>query len=136
MFYCDSLTVRCNLLELKIRSVQKDSLNALKNFQIKLDDDQFVILKDVVYFNTIKSFEKIIKDSGEKNFYIYANVDSKKITATETLVKIDYILEEAKNDGFLPRTSLSLYPCGFPWSPAPVVTPWFVPWVSEDVLPV
>lgn len=88
-----------DLLELKIRSVQKDSLDVLKNFQIKLDDNQFVALKDVVHFNVIKSFEKIIKDSGEKNFYIYANVDSKKITATETLEQIDSILEEVKKDG-------------------------------------
>jgi multidrug efflux pump subunit AcrB len=88
-----------DLLELKIRSVQKDSLAVLKNFQIKLNDKQFVALKDVVNFNIIKSFEKIIKDSGEKNFYIYANVDSKKITATETLEKIDNILKVAKKDG-------------------------------------
>jgi len=87
-----------DLLELKIRSVQKDSLNVLKNFQIKIDDDQFVSLKDVVRFNVTKSFEKIIKDSAVKNFYIYANVDSKKITATETLEKIDFILEAAKKD--------------------------------------
>ncbi len=92
-----------DLLELKIRSVQKDSLAVLKNFQIKLDDGNnnsiFVMLKDVADFNVIKSFEKIIKDSGEKNFYVYANVDSKKITATETLTKIDDILNKAKNDG-------------------------------------
>ena len=88
-----------DLLELKIRSTQKDSLPALKNFQIKLDNEQFVTLKDVVYFRIIRSFEKVIKDSGEKNFYIYANVDSKKITATETLTQIDPILEEAKKEG-------------------------------------
>ena len=88
-----------NLLELKIRSTQKDSLNALKNFQIKLDNNNFVSLKDIVKFNIIKSFEKIIKDSGEKNFYVYANVNSKKTTATETLLKIDTILEEARNNG-------------------------------------
>lgn len=88
-----------DLLELKIRSEQKDSLDVLKNFQIKLDDSQFVALKDVVHFNVIKSFEKIIKDSGEKNFYVYANVDSKKITATETLKQIDSILNGAKEDG-------------------------------------
>ncbi len=87
-----------SLLELKIRSVQKDSLNILKSFQIKLDDNQFVALKDVVHFNVIKSFESIIKDSAEKNFYIYADVDSDKITATEALVKIDSILDAAKND--------------------------------------
>jgi len=88
-----------NLLELKIRSVHKDSLDTLKNFQIKLDNNQYVTLNKVVNFNTIKSFEKIIKDNGEKNFYIYANVDSTKITATETLEQIDYILEKAKKEG-------------------------------------
>ncbi len=88
-----------DLLELKIKSAQKDSLNSLKNFQIKLDNNAFVILQDVVHFNIINSFEKIIKDSGEKNFYVYANVDSKKITATETLSQIHTILEEAKSNG-------------------------------------
>jgi len=87
------------LLELKIRSIQKNSLDTLKKFQIKLNDKTFVRLKDVVNFNTVKSFEKIIKDSGEANFYVYANVDSKKITATDTLSKIDKILELAKKDG-------------------------------------
>jgi multidrug efflux pump subunit AcrB len=87
------------LLELKIRSIQKDSLEALKNFQIKIDNNIFVKLKDIVHFNTIQSFEKIIKDAGEANFYVYANVDSKKITATETLSKIDTILQAARKDG-------------------------------------
>jgi len=88
-----------DLLELKIRSVQKDSLDELKNFQIKLDEDQFVALKDVVHFNIIKSYEKIIKDAAEKNVYVYANVDSKKITATETLSQIDPLLKEAEENG-------------------------------------
>jgi len=87
------------LLELKIRSTQKDSLDAFKNFQIKLDDNTFIPLKDIVEFHTIKSFEKIIKDAGEANFYVYANVDSKKITATETLNQINHILQTAKDDG-------------------------------------
>lgn len=88
-----------DLLELKIRSVQKDSLEELKNFKIKLDNNQFVTLKDVVHFNIIQSFEKIIKDTGEANFYVYANVDSKKITATETLEQLNSLLEQAKASG-------------------------------------
>ena len=88
-----------DLLELKIRSANKDSLDLLKKFQIKLDDNNFVTLQDVVHLNIIKSFEKIIKDSGEKNFYVYANVDSKKITATETLLQINTVLEAAKKEG-------------------------------------
>ena len=88
-----------NLLELKIRSAEKNSLSALKNFQVKLHNDTFVALKDIVEFKTIRSFEKIIKDAGETNFYIYANVNSKIITATEVLEKLDPILESAKADG-------------------------------------
>jgi len=90
---------KTDLLELKIQSIDKDSLVSLKNFQIKLEDGTFVKLKEVVHFNMIKSFEKIIKDNGEKNFYVYANVDSKKITATETLTQINTILEKAKKEG-------------------------------------
>jgi multidrug efflux pump subunit AcrB len=88
-----------NLLELKIRSEEKDSLNALKHFQIKLKNGTFVSLKNIVDFNTIRSFEKIIKDSGEKNFYIYANVNSKILTATEALEILDPVLEAAKKEG-------------------------------------
>ncbi|MBT8344125.1 MAG: efflux RND transporter permease subunit, partial [Sulfurovum sp.] len=62
-FAFDSL----DLLELKVRSVQKDSLEKLKEFQIKMEDENFVMLKDVVTFNVIKSFEKIIKDTAQKN---------------------------------------------------------------------
>ena len=88
-----------DLLELKIKSTHKDSLNELKNFQIKLDSNHFISLKEVVHFNIIKSFEKIIKDTAEKNFYVYANVNSKEITATETLTKITSLLNKAKKDG-------------------------------------
>jgi len=88
-----------DLLELKIRSTQKDSLSALKHFQVKLDNGSFVALKEIVDFHTIRSFEKIIKDNGETNFYIYANVNSAKITATEALEKIDPILAAAKAEG-------------------------------------
>ncbi len=90
---------KTNLLELKIRSEEKDSLSALKNFQVKLSDGSFVALKDVVEFETIHSFEKIIKDAGETNFYIYANVNSKIVTATEVLEKVDPILNSARKEG-------------------------------------
>lgn len=88
-----------NLLELKIRSEEKDSLRALKNFQVKLNNGTFVSLQDIVEFDTIRSFEKIIKDAGETNFYIYANVNSKIVTATEVLDKVDSIIESAKKEG-------------------------------------
>jgi len=88
-----------NLLELKIRSEQQDALEALKHFQIPLTDGTFVSLKEVVDFKKIRSFEKIIKDAGVKNFYIYANVNSKRITATEVLEKLAPLLDEARKSG-------------------------------------
>ncbi len=88
-----------SLLELKIRSIQKNALDSFKNLQIKVEDNQFVMLKEIVLFETIKSFEKIIKDDAEKNFYVYANVDSKKITATQTLATLKDLLQEVKNAG-------------------------------------
>ena len=87
-----------DLLELKIRSTQKDSLQALKAFQIPLKNGRSVALKEVADLHIIRSFEKIIKDNGLTNFYIYANVNSKVLTATEALRAIDPLLKKAKQD--------------------------------------
>jgi multidrug efflux pump subunit AcrB len=88
-----------NLLELKIRTSQQNVLDALKHFQIPLANGSFVSLNEVVDFQTIRSFEKIIKDAGVKNFYIYANVNSKQITATEVLEQLNPLLEEIRKSG-------------------------------------
>jgi len=88
-----------NLLELKVHSEQKDSLDALRHYPIMLKDGTFVALEDVATFHIQRSFERVIKDGGVKNFYIYANVDSKKITATEVLERLDPLLKEAEKEG-------------------------------------
>jgi multidrug efflux pump subunit AcrB len=88
-----------NLLEMRIRSDNKDSMEDFKNFELDLGENGRVKLKDVVEFKTIKSFERIIKDFGEKNFYIYANVNSKVLTANEAVEKIKPILNKIENDG-------------------------------------
>ncbi|OQX49782.1 MAG: hypothetical protein B5M46_03640 [Epsilonproteobacteria bacterium 4484_20] len=88
-----------DLLELKVRSSQKDSLEALKRFQIRLDNGSSVSLEDVADFHITRSFEKVIKDNGLTNFYIYANVNSKILTATEAINAIDPILKKAQEEG-------------------------------------
>jgi multidrug efflux pump subunit AcrB len=88
-----------NLLEMRIRSDNKDSMEDFKNFELDLGENGRVKLKDVVEFKTIKSFERIIKDFGEKNFYIYANVNSKVLTANEAVEKIKPILNKIESDG-------------------------------------
>lgn len=88
-----------DLLEMRLRSDNKDSIEALKNFELDLGTHGRVLLKEVVEFQTLKSFEKIIKDFGEKNFYIYANVNEKIITSNEAIKKIQPLLDQIKDDG-------------------------------------
>ena len=87
------------MIDIKIRSKNKDEIENLKNTQIPLGDGRMVYLRDVCNFNINKSLEQIVKDDGEQNFYIYANVDPKVITASEVLEKLNPILAEIKKSG-------------------------------------
>jgi len=87
-----------NLLEMRIRSDNKNSVEDFKNFELDLGENGRVKLKEVVEFKIVKSFEKIIKDFGEKNFYIYANVNSKILTANEAITKIRPLLDKIEKD--------------------------------------
>jgi multidrug efflux pump subunit AcrB len=88
-----------DLLEIKVHSRQKDLMEALRRFQIPLSDGRFIALQEIAEFEQIRSFEKIIKDAGVKNFYIYANVNTKKITATEVLEHLSPLLDEIRQNG-------------------------------------
>jgi len=87
------------MLDIKIESFNKDVYSNFKNLEIPLKDGTFVSLEDVSTFETIQSVEKLTKDSGQTNFYIYANVDSKIITSTEVLEKIDPFLKQMQKQG-------------------------------------
>ncbi|MGM0623477.1 MAG: efflux RND transporter permease subunit, partial [Campylobacterota bacterium] len=87
------------MLEIKIESVQKDDFARLQNVKIPLSDAKSVALKDVVEFQTVQTFEEISKDMGDINFYVYANVDTKFITATEVLDALEPILQEVQQEG-------------------------------------
>jgi len=87
------------ILEIKIERMDKNDFDALQNFQLILDDKRVVSLKEVVIFNHVKSFEKLTKDNGEKNFYLFANIDPNIITAEEVLMIIDNDLDIIKKNG-------------------------------------
>jgi len=87
------------LIDIEVRSSRKDSLEALKSTRISLPDGSAVMLSDVVDFQTKKSFERLIKDNGKVNFYVYANVNKKQVTATEVLEKLKPLLETIRKDG-------------------------------------
>jgi len=87
------------LLEIKIENSQKDNLEALKNFQITLNNGSVVALKEVVDFKVVKSFEKLTKNNGEKIFYFFANVDADVITGGEALEALQKDLDAIKKEG-------------------------------------
>ena len=87
------------MLDIKIKSINKDDFEGFKNTQIPLDDGTFVALDQIVELNTIKALEQLLKDEGEKNFYIFANVDPDIITSTEVIAKLQPLLDKIQKDG-------------------------------------
>jgi len=87
------------IVDVKIHSINKDNLDFLQSQHIPLNNGTFVNLEDVVSFNTIQSFEKVIKDNGKKIYYIYANVNPDIATASELLKTYQEKLQEIRERG-------------------------------------
>lgn len=87
------------LLDIKIKSANKDDFENFKNTKIPLSNGGFVSLQDVVDLNSVRAFEQLIKDEGIKNFYVFANVDPDIITAGEAEGKLAGLIEQIKRDG-------------------------------------
>lgn len=87
------------MLDIKIKSQNKDDFEAFKNTKVPLSNGSFVSLYEVVELNTLRAFEQLLKDDGIKNFYVFANVNPDIITAEEVLAQIKPILDELKDDG-------------------------------------
>lgn len=76
------------IIKIITQSKYKNSLQGLKDFNLPLDNDQFVQLKDVVNFKITRSFEKIRKENGNIFKNVYANVENKIINSDEVLAKL------------------------------------------------
>ncbi|MBD3841793.1 MAG: efflux RND transporter permease subunit, partial [Campylobacterales bacterium] len=87
------------MLDVKIQSLYKDDFEQFKATKIPTLDGKFVALSEVCEFKVVKSFEQLTKDNGEKNFYIFANVNPKIITSTEVVDQIQPVLDEIRNSG-------------------------------------
>ncbi|MBE0496688.1 MAG: efflux RND transporter permease subunit [Campylobacterales bacterium] len=89
-----------HLLEIKIESATKDDFSLLEMTNITLPDGRTVRLRDVVEFQVIKSFEKVLKDFGERTFFVYATLDRGQILATEMLARIKPVTDKlAQTEG-------------------------------------
>jgi len=85
------------LLDVKVKSFNiEDDLDSFKRLEIPLENDLFVKLSDICEFERVESLERLVKDDGETNFYVFANVNSSVITATEVLENIAPTLEKLK----------------------------------------
>jgi len=89
---------KTSMLDIKIKSKNKDDFNNFKYSEIKLKDGTIVRLNEICEFNIKKSLEKLIKDDGETNFYIFANVNPDIVTASEVLAQIEDLLEDIRED--------------------------------------
>lgn len=85
------------LVDIKVKSFNiEDGLESFKRLEIPLNNNSFVKLKDICEFEIVESLERLVKDDGETSFFVFANVDSSVITATEVLEKISPTIEELK----------------------------------------
>ncbi len=88
------------LLDVKVKSSNvTDDLESFKKLEIPLQNSTFVKLEDICEFEKVTALEMLVKDDGHTNFYVFANVDSAKITATEVLEKIEPTIQKLKKEG-------------------------------------
>jgi HAE1 family hydrophobic/amphiphilic exporter-1 len=88
------------IIEIKTKSLEKDSLKAFKNYELSTPDGLHrIILSDICTFSYQKSYESIYKSDGVDVKIVFANVDKNTITPSEVLSKINPILKELKSEG-------------------------------------
>lgn len=87
------------IVKIKTWSNYKNNIDELKNFLIPTNDGKFVSLEDVVTFKIERNFERIEKEDGKILKKVFANVDNKIINASETLEKLQTLLNEIKKEG-------------------------------------
>ncbi len=87
------------LLYIRLRSKDKESVQAFKELLIDLPDGKKVALKDIASFLEIEHFYDIIKENGQKIRTIYASLDKSRLTSGEFYEKIAPVLERVKRMG-------------------------------------
>ena len=89
-----------SLLDIVIEDSDKDSLERIKNLNISLDNGAVVKLYEICDFVIKKTLNSIDKQDFHQMKSIYINVDSKIVTASEVLEKLEPKLNELRDAGF------------------------------------
>lgn len=92
------VTTTVEMIDVKVQSVNKNEYKKLKNIKIPYSNS-YVKLGDICDISITKSFQSLTKDKGLVNFYIYANVDPKIVTATEVTNLLQPTYEQLKKKG-------------------------------------
>jgi len=88
------------LLDVKIKSLNfKDDLQSFKKLEIPLQNNTYVKLEDICEFEKVAALEMLVKDDGHTSFYVFANVDASKTTATEVLQRLEPTIQQLKDEG-------------------------------------
>ena len=88
------------IIEIKTKSLQKESLDGLKNYELETaDGSSRVLLSDICDFSYKRGFETLYKHNGFDVKIVFANVNHKIITPTEVLIKLEPLFESLKEEG-------------------------------------
>ncbi|GIT99641.1 multidrug transporter AcrB [Sulfurovum sp. TSL6] len=87
------------VMEIRTKSIGKDSETTLMNFMIPTPSGSVVKLTDVVDIEKLRAYEKIEKRDGNTVKSVFANIDKKKTTAVAVLKKIKPLLDAIEDEG-------------------------------------
>jgi len=87
------------VMEIRTKSIVKDSEKTLMNFMIPTPSGSVVKLTDVVDIEKLRAYEKIEKRDGNTVKSVFANIDKKKTTAVAVLKKIKPLLNMIEDEG-------------------------------------
>jgi len=88
-----------NLVDIKIKSLNKNDLESIKNIQVPLKDGSTVVLSDICEIKRVKALEKLTKDDGDTTFFVFANIITKLITDTKVLNELKPLMDKYKKEG-------------------------------------
>ena len=87
------------VMEIRTKSIDKDTESSLLNFKIPTLDGTFVKLTEVVEIKKLRAYEQIEKRDGTTVKSLFANIDKKKTTAVAVLKEIKPLLDEIRASG-------------------------------------
>jgi len=88
-----------DLIDIKIKSANKDDFTYFNNMQIPLKDGTYVMIKDICNIEKTNSLERLVKEDGITSFFVFANVDQSVATDAQVLKKLQPTIEKLKKSG-------------------------------------